>query len=129
LIPVASNSILAVVTSGGQTVGSQLITGEDGTPSNPSTVTFNNLTPGSVTLTATAYPTQQGTGVAQATGSQSVTIVSNKTATATVTMASTIDHVTITPANPFVPSGNSLGVTDTSESMTQTLATAMEPGH
>ena len=97
LIPLFSNSIRAVVTSGSQTLGSQLIVGGDGAPSNPSTVTFDNLPAGTVTLTATAYPRQDGSGVAQATGAQSVTIVSGQTAAVSVTMASTIDHVAITP--------------------------------
>lgn len=93
------------MTQGSQTLGTQLIVGSDGPPSAPSLVTFDNLPAGPVTLTATAYPTRDGSGVAQATGSQSVPIVSGQTATVTVTMASTIDHVTLTPANPSITVG------------------------
>src|SRR5450755_3284706 len=71
LIPLASHSIRAVVTRGSQTLGSKLIVGTDGPPSNPSIVAFDNLPVGTVTLTATAYPGQDGSGVAQATGAQS----------------------------------------------------------
>ena len=104
LIPLESRSIVAVVTSGSQTLGTQLIVGQDGAPG-PSTVTFTGLPAGTVTLTASAYPTQQGTGVAQATGSQYATIVSGQNTNVSVTMASTIDHVTLTPANPLIEVG------------------------
>ena len=113
LIPLASGSIRAVLTRGQQTVGSQLIPGGDGPPANPTTVTFDNLPAGPVTLTTSAYPGQDGSGVAQATGAQSVSIVSGQTAQVTVTMASTIDHVAITPVNPSITVGPFLLLTMT----------------
>ena len=102
LIPLASNSIRAAVTSGGQTLGSQLIVGNDGPLNNPSIVTYNNLPVGAATLTATAFPQSDGTGVAQATGAVPANIVAGQTTNVTVNMASTIDHLTITPANPSI---------------------------
>ena len=113
LIPIASRSIRAVVTSGSQTLATKLIVGSDGPPSSPQVITFDNLQPGTVTLTATAFPETNGTGVAQATGAQSVSIISGQTSSVTVTMASTIDHVTIKPANPTVAVGPSFTLTMT----------------
>lgn len=102
LIPYGAQSVRAVLTSGQLTLGSQLIVGGDGPPPSPSTVTFDNVPAGPVTLTASAYPKADGSGVAMATGAQPVTIVSGQTATVSVTMASTIDHVTLTPVNPTI---------------------------
>ena len=110
LIPIGSQSIVAVVTRGSQTLGTQIIVGADGAPG-PSTVTFTGLPAGTVTLTASAYPTQQGTGVAMATGSQPATIFSGQNTNVSVTMASTIDHVTITPVNPTVAVGSFVSLT------------------
>ncbi len=107
LIPARSNSIRAVVTGGAQTLGSQLIVGSDGPLNDPSIVTFNNLPVGAVTLTATAFPQTDGTGVAQATGAVPASIVAGQTTQVTVTMASTIDHLTISPANPTINVGAS----------------------
>src|SRR5258708_2966314 len=76
LIPPASNSIKAVVTVGSSIIGTHLFVGSDGPPSSPQVFTFTNLPAGTVTLTATAFPTTTGTGVAQATGSVPASIVS-----------------------------------------------------
>jgi outer membrane protein assembly factor BamB len=101
LIPVASTSIRAVLTRGDTTLGQQLLARPAQAPWT-TTVAFNDVTPGAVTLTATAFPQPDGTGVAQARGSAPATIVGGQTAAVTVTMASTIDHVTITPDNPTI---------------------------
>ena len=60
LIPYGTQSIRAVLTSGQQALGSQLIVGGDGPPPSPSTVTFDNVPAGSVTLTVSAYPKADG---------------------------------------------------------------------
>src|SRR5207245_4678887 len=56
----------------------------------------------------TAFPNADTTGVAQATGAGSATIVPDQTVSVTVTMASTIDHLEITPANPSILAGASV---------------------
>jgi 6-phosphogluconolactonase (cycloisomerase 2 family) len=111
LIPLASNSIRATLSSGETVLGTQVLPRpvED----NQTTVTFQNLPPGNANLVATAYPNTDATGVAQATGSAPVTIVAGQTAEVTVTMASTIDRLEISPANPSVPVGQTVQLTAT----------------
>src|SRR5438105_2441217 len=55
LIPQASNGIKAVLTIGTTVIGSQILTRPF--TGNQTQVTFQNLQPGTVTLTATAFPT------------------------------------------------------------------------
>ena len=108
LIPVDSNSIVATLTdSTGKTIGTQTLVRP------ATTVSFTNLTPGQVTLSASAYPTTDGSGVAQATGSAPATITAGKNSQVTVTMADTIVKVTITPASPTVNVGASTTLTMT----------------
>jgi len=101
LIPVDSNSIVAVLTdANGKSLGQQTLARP--TSGNSTTVSFTSLQPGAVTLTASAFPTANGTGVAQATGAAPATIVAGQTAQVTVTMLDTIVKVTISPASPSV---------------------------
>ncbi len=97
LIPEAANSIKAVLMSGTTVLGTQLLArpAAGGT----STVTFNTIPPGDVVLNASAYPTVNGTGVAQAAGSAAATIVVDQTASVSITMATTIDHIDVSPLN------------------------------
>ncbi|WP_309712847.1 hypothetical protein [Armatimonas sp.] len=62
---------------------------------NTVTETFSDLSIGNYTAKATAYPNPDGTGVAQASGSVSLTIVKDQTVAASLTMASTISKVDI----------------------------------
>jgi uncharacterized membrane protein len=99
LIPSASNSItisLRGAAAGAPLLGTQTISrppGGQGT----STVTFENLEPGSLIATASAFPTTEGTGIAQASGQVPLTIVADETAQASLTMNSTIDHLEVSP--------------------------------
>lgn len=113
LIPKASNSLSGQLLQGtGPTVlqefaqskpsGGQLIN-----------VAWDNLAPGPVTLTAKAFPGADLSGVAQASGAVQATIVAGQTTHVTLTMASTIDHLLITPANPTVAVGNTQQLTMT----------------
>ncbi len=114
LVPIAAKSIKAVLTNdAAQPLGERLIVGGDGPPAGESTVTFDNLSPGQVTLSATAFPGADGTGVAQATGAVPATIVSGQTTRVTVTMASTIERLEITPENPSIAVGEKVRLTVT----------------
>jgi hypothetical protein len=95
LIPYDSASIVAVLTnSSGASLGTQTLPRPaEGVLT--TSVTFTNIATGAVTLTATAYPTAQGTGVAQAVGKAGSTIVAGQTASVTVTMADTIVAINI----------------------------------
>ena len=113
LLPLASNSIKVIFTRGAQTVDSQLIPRP--ASGNQTQTTFINLKTGSLTLTATAFPNSDGTGVSQASGTTPVTIQSGQTTAVTLTMASTIDHLEITPANPFVKVGTNVQLSATAK--------------
>ncbi len=97
LIPDASNSIKAELMSGTTLIASQILARP--ATGGQSTVTFNGIPPGDVVLNASAYPSVNGTGVAQAAGSAAATIVVDQTASVSVTMATTIDHIDVTPLN------------------------------
>ena len=88
LIPVSANSIkLELSGPRSQTI----LVPRSASPT--SEVTFDNLPGGQYSVTATAYPTEFGTGVAQATGTVSLTIVEESVTTETLTMDSTIDRI------------------------------------
>jgi len=112
LIPAASGSIDAVLSSGGTTLGHKLLVKPTAAPWT-TTVIFDNLKPGTVTLATTAYPNADGTGVAQAKGTMNATIKSGAQTSATVDMNATIDHLAVTPASPTVAVGASTQLTAT----------------
>ena len=124
LIPVASNSIKVVFTRGAQVVDSQLIPRP--VSGNQTQTTFTNLKTGSLTLTATALPNSDGSGVAQATGTTPVTISSGQTTAVTLTMASTINHLEISPQNPNVSVGSSLQLTVTAKDLSGSVVMISE---
>jgi len=108
LIPYDSNSIVAVLTSStGAVLGTQTLP-RPTKGALSTTVSFTGLQPGSVTLTASAYPNANGTGVAQATGSAGATIVSGQTAQVTVTMGDTIASIVLLNAANGQPGGGTL---------------------
>ncbi|MBB6051919.1 hypothetical protein [Armatimonas rosea] len=92
LIPLGANSI-KIVLSGPETVTKVVARPTGG--SNTTTITFTGLKIGSYTATTSAYPSTDGTGVAQATGAVSVAIARDQTTTTTLTMDSTIATVEI----------------------------------
>lgn len=90
LIPTGANSIKIVLS------GPTNITKVVGRPSSgSSTVTIPDLLPGSYTVTASAHPNNDGTGVAQALGTVNVTILERQTSAVSLTMDSTISRVEI----------------------------------
>jgi outer membrane protein assembly factor BamB len=112
LIPSASQSIKAVVSAGTTVVDTKLLV----RPSQPpwtTAVTFTNLQPGSVTLTATAYPNADGTGTAQSTGAVPATIASGQQAAVSLTMATAVKTLQITPQTPAVTVGANVQLTAT----------------
>lgn len=103
LVPVAANSIVVRFSLSGTTVSSQTVTRPSS--GNTSTVEFASLPPGTLTVTATAYPTTTGSGVAQAEASTTATILADQNVTVSVTMASTISSLSITPSGPALTVG------------------------
>src|SRR5437899_1334832 len=83
LIPIASNSIRIVFRDASNNVAA------DQTITRPNdTATFSGLLAGDYTVTATAYPNNNATGVAQATGAIPFRIDTGQTNQATLTMNS-----------------------------------------
>lgn len=112
LIPAASNSIRATLTQGETPVGTRLLQ-RPAQPPWTTTVTFEELAPGELALSAAAFPSADGTGVAQASGAAPATIVAGQTTIVTVTMNSTIARLEITPPNPSVTVGARVQLTAT----------------
>src|SRR5207248_2473416 len=73
-----------------------------------STVIFDSLPPGDLTAVATSYPQADGTGIAQAQASAPLKIAAGQNTPFTITMASTIDHLEVSPAGPTVILGQVL---------------------
>ena len=103
LIPAASQSITVSFTQVETVVATQTVARP--TSGNTSTLSFTGLPAGTLLLSAGAYPTTSGTGVQQAGASISVTIVADQTINSSITMATTITSMVITPAIPSVVVG------------------------
>jgi cytochrome c peroxidase len=95
LIPLAANSIRVEMLRGSEVVASQLIARPDA--GGPATLTFTNLPVETLTARAAAYPQADGSGVAQSAGNVSVPIIAGQTVQFTLTLTSTIDHLSVTP--------------------------------
>ena len=76
LIPAVTRSISAILNLGSTTLASQLVTPP--AIGSVSTVSFNNLQAGSMTLYAAAYPNSDGSGVALASGSSPVSVIGSR---------------------------------------------------
>jgi outer membrane protein assembly factor BamB len=112
LIPKASNSINTAVLDNGTQRDHKLLA-KPAAGATQTSVTYTDLAPGGYSLTATAFPNADGTGVAQATGSVAAPITAGQTTNVTLTMDSTIVRVDVTPANPTVIVGGSQQLTAT----------------
>ena len=94
LIPAAASSIRVEIKKDGKLVASGVLV-----PSQPSK-TFDVLPTGTLTATARAFPNADGTGVAQAEASLPLIIAAGQNTPVTLTMASTIDRVEVSPSGP-----------------------------
>ena len=91
VIPTAAQSIRVQVFEGATMSNEAILT-----PAAPS-VSFTEVPTGMVMVKAVAYPTAGGTGTALASAQTTQTITANGTASVNLTMASTIDHLALTP--------------------------------
>src|SRR5579884_86726 len=105
--PAASNSIKITLNQGTTPLASSLLT-------RPATSTaFDNLPARTLTANAAAYPSSDGSGVAQAQASVTLAIVAGQTTTLPLALESTIDHLDVTPPTPCVPPGRTMTLTVT----------------
>lgn len=111
LIPVAANSITVTFYQGATAVSKQTVTRP--TTGNTSTLNFTALPTGTLSVSAVAYPETDGTGNAQANASTTASITTTQTAQISLTMASTINSLAITPATTSVAPGATVPLTAT----------------
>ena len=92
VIPAAAQSVLVQVLQGATVVNSTILTA-----ATPRTI-FPDVPTGTLTITAVAYPTTNATGTAMAAGQTTQAVTTGSTPTVDLTMASTIDHLAISPS-------------------------------
>ena len=111
LIPEAANSIVIQIRNGNTIAASQTLSrpATGGT----SSATFSLLPVGNLVASATAFPNADGTGVAQAQATAPLTIRANQNTSLALTMASTIDHLVVSPSPAIVQVGQSVPLTVT----------------
>lgn len=93
LIPVAANSIRVFFKQGQQTLADRLIPRPSA--GGQSVTTVDGIAAGAVIVDATAYPTVDGSGVAQAHGQTQATIVAGGSVSIGLVMDSTINQIVI----------------------------------
>jgi len=94
LIPLAANSV-RITLSNADNNYTQLVSRDTASNSNTSKIQFNNVVVGDYTVTATAFPGSDGSGIAQATGSTNISILQGQTTDFTVTMDSTVTQLDV----------------------------------
>lgn len=97
VIPEGANSIKILIKAGPDEVASRVLV-RPVSGSLATTATFTDLPAATVMIAASAYPTVDATGTAQASGSLSITLDSNVLSQATILLGSTIDHLVLSPA-------------------------------
>ena len=111
VIPVAANSITVTFWKGTTVVSTKTVARP--TVGNQTTVNFTSLASGAYSVVAQAFPNANGTGTAQASATQSVTISSGTTTPLEITMASTIASLTATLSSSSIIVGASAPITVT----------------
>ena len=100
LIPVACNSIKVEIRDGGNVLASQTVDRPEG--GGPASVVFQNLPVGTWAAVAKAYPQAGAAGTVQAEGSVPLTIRDGQETAFTLTMATTVATLEVTPVAPSV---------------------------
>ncbi len=104
LVPAAAQSIKITLMQGLDVVDTLVISRPD------SVAEFDELFPGLYTVTAEAFPTNDGTGIAQAIGTVPVTIQPDQLTNAAITMLSTIVGLGLTPSSLTINFGDIQGL-------------------
>lgn len=107
-IPNATNAISVVLIQGASVAARTIPRPTDGSAS--SSVTLTGLAYGTYRVTAQAYPSADGSGVAQATGGGSVTVAPNAPGAFIVALDSTVANLTLVPDGATARVGGSVGV-------------------
>lgn len=110
MIPNAANSLVVQLSKGGTPVDSKTIARPASGQSQTETE-FTGLDVAAYDVTIKAYPTTDGNGVAQASGAGTLNAAIDGSGTVTVSLASTVSTVEVTPAAPSVAPNGSTTVT------------------
>ena len=100
MIPAATNSVVVSLSDADGFANTQTVNRP--LEGSFSTITFSELPVKQLTVNIAAYPQADAQGVAVATGQSVVDIIANETATVTVKLNSTIDHLSISPTDPTI---------------------------
>lgn len=111
LIPAAANSVTVSFLRGASVVSSKTVARPDDGAT--TTVEFTGLPVQALTLRAQAFPTTTGAGIAQASASKTVTIVADTNTEFAITMASTIESITVSPSISNLGLGGTVTLTAT----------------
>lgn len=109
LIPTAANSITVRFLQGSTVVATQTVARPSS--GNTSTVTFDSLPLGSLTVVASAYPNADGSGIAQASATTTAVIASGQTTTVGITMVSTISTLSASVGSSSLAQGATTSIT------------------
>jgi hypothetical protein len=115
LIPNASESIVITISAGDQELGRRVVARP--VVGNTVRVAFQDLPATDLTLKAEAFPSDDGSGVAQASAAEIIRIVADQTTQASITMESTIVRIDIAPTNPTLAVGNAVNLTATAKNV------------
>lgn len=111
LIPLAADSITVSFLNENGVVASQTVPRP--ISGNSTAVTSRDLTAGAYTIKSQAFPTSDGSGTAQASASQIVTVVAGSTVEVAITMASTIQTIDLSQSAPATIIGATTSLTAT----------------
>lgn len=107
LIPIAANSITVSFLDGATVIQRKTVS-RPPSGTNQTTVSFTGLPVRPLTLKAEAFPSNDGSGIPQASATKAVTILTGTTTSLTITMSSTIDRLEVTPAAPSLAVGTTV---------------------
>ncbi|MBC7330739.1 Ig-like domain-containing protein, partial [bacterium] len=126
LIPSATNSVKIRIMKGTNVVLTDVIPREAGEAEVKKS--YKDIPVGDVIFEASAYASQDGTGVALARGSATVQITLGEYAQVSITMASTITKVEVTPAEATLSVGETLQLTATAKDADGNIVLVPEGG-
>jgi len=113
LIPSATRSVKVEISQGAETLVTDVISRQEG--QSEVSRRYENLPVGSITVRVSAYSSTDGTGVALAKGEVNVEIQLNTYASVSITMASTITDVEVSPNTSAIKVGEQLQMTATAK--------------
>jgi hypothetical protein len=112
LIPNATNSLVVTLSQNGKAVATQTIARPASGASSTST-SFTDLPYGNLQVSINAYPSSNGTGVAQATGAGVLAVSPGVSAAVTVSLASTVSNLTLAPSMNSITAGQTESIVAT----------------